>query len=177
MWCRPYITLNASYCFILDDGTGTAVGYILCAPDTQLFVERFRDEFLGVVKQAGIQEPAESNVASDNDMATQFRHDVYHPENMLQAEYPRLLEEYPAHLHIDILESHQSQRWGEKMIETLLEKLRGKGVRGVHLGMDANNSRAGKFYDRLGFEPFEGMNEQGEVGRIGGAIYRVKRVE
>jgi len=172
LWCRPYIALTPDWCWVLDDGTGKVAGYIICAPDTPGFVKKYRNDFLAVAKNNGLEQPAEPDTAKD--LATQFRKDVFNPEIMLQSEFPTLVQQYPAHLHIDILPSHQGQGWGEKMIATLLEKLQAKQVPGVHLGMAAANHRAGKFYDRLGFGRFGEMNEQGELGRKGGAVYRVK---
>ncbi|KAK5087367.1 hypothetical protein LTR70_002144 [Exophiala xenobiotica] len=96
---------------------------------------------------------------------------------MLQSDFPSLVEHYPAHLHIDILASHQGQKWGYKMINMLLQKLQADQIPGVHLGMAAANHRAGRFYDRLGFERFSEMKEQGELGRKGNAIYRAKKTE
>lgn len=158
---------------MLDDGSGKAVGYILCAPDTPAFARRYREEFLGVVMQHGIEPPAESEPVRD--LATQLRRDVFHPENMLQSDFPNLVAQYPAHLHIDILPSHQGQGWGRKMVTGLLQKLQADQIPGIHLGMAAANHRAGEFYDRLGFGRFTEMKEQGELGRKGTAIYRAKK--
>jgi len=167
--------LAPDWCWVLDDGSGKAVGYVLCAPDTPAFVRQFRKDFLNVAKEHGIDQPAESEAVKD--LATQLRRDVFYPENMLQSDFPSLVQQYPAHLHIDILASHQSQKWGYKMINMLLKKLQADQIPGVHLGMAAANHRAGRFYDRLGFERFSEMEEQGELGRKGNAIYRAKRTE
>ncbi|KAJ7037529.1 acyl-CoA N-acyltransferase [Mycena alexandri] len=65
----------------------------------------------------------------------------------------------PAHLHIDILGSHQKQGWGRKLIETAVEYLRCEGVDGVWLVMNPKNVNARKFYERLGFRSIEGSPE------------------
>lgn len=158
---------------MLDDGNGTAMGYILCAPDTPTFVERYKKEFLPVVAEYGIEKLDDSDRATDT--ATQLRREVFSPENMLHTEHSELVKEYPAHLHIDIMSSHQGQGWGPKMLATLTQKLQAEKIAGVHLGMDAKNQRAHPFYDRLGFERFTGMNANEEVGRKGGGVYRVKK--
>lgn len=95
---------------------------------------------------------------------------------MLNENFANLIVEYPANLHIDILSSHTGQGWGEKLINTLLEKLRAEDVKGIHLGMDARNERAGKFYDRLGFIRYDGFEDKGEKGRQGNALCRVKKL-
>lgn len=60
--------------------------------------------------------------------------------------------EYPAHLHIDLLPVVQGGGVGRRLIATLLDELRRRGVRGVHLGVDPQNVGAAAFYERLGFE-------------------------
>jgi ribosomal protein S18 acetylase RimI-like enzyme len=54
-------------------------------------------------------------------------------------------------LHIDLLPRAQGRGYGRRMIEALLERLRGRGVPGVHLGVSVHNGRAVGFYERLGF--------------------------
>lgn len=65
----------------------------------------------------------------------------------------------PAHLHIDILESHQRKGWGKRLIGRVIRHLKEKGLKAVWLGMDPRNKAAGLFYERLGFHTFEGAPE------------------
>jgi ribosomal protein S18 acetylase RimI-like enzyme len=60
-------------------------------------------------------------------------------------------DDYPAHLHIDLLPRLQGQGMGRRLIETLIAALRERGIPGLHLGLDAANTSARAFYDRLGF--------------------------
>lgn len=174
LWCRDYLYLTTDWCFVLDDGNGTAKGYMICAPNTQDFVTRYKDQFWPVVARHGISDPTNETTKGEG-LAFEFRKLVYDPRHMLQADYPDLLKDYPAHLHIDILPSHQGQCWGQRMLAKLLQELRGAGIGGIHLGMDAGNHQAHKFYDRVGFQRFYGMEENGELGRKGSAVYRVKK--
>lgn len=183
VWARDYLFLSPSYCFVIDDGSGTAVGYVIAAPDTRAWVSEFRSRFLPVVEsQYGFtaESPATqingTPVGEESDKAKDLRKLVFNPEAGLMEKFPNLVGEHPAHLHIDILASHTSQGWGEKLINTLLEKLRAEGVKGIHLGMYAGNTRAGKFYDRIGFARFEEMEDKGEKGRQGDGIFRVKKI-
>lgn len=124
-----------------------------------------------MVAQHGIQLEKQGN---ESELALKFKKLVFDPEHMLHQDFPALVEQYPAHLHIDILSSHQGQGWGEKMINTLLQKLRANAIPGIYLGMVAENHRAHKFYDRIGFQRFSGINDRGEVGRQADSVYRVK---
>lgn len=65
----------------------------------------------------------------------------------------------PAHLHIDILESHQRKGWGKRLIGVAIRHLKEKGLNAVWLGMDPRNKAAALFYERLGFHAFDGAPE------------------
>lgn len=168
---------------MLDDGQGTAVGYTIATPSTPAFVSDYRSKFHpGVISQHGIKADSPTTqidgtpVNDESELARDFRTLIFNPEHMLHEDYPNLVGDYPAHLHIDILSSHTGQGWGEKLIDMLLDKLKSEGVRGIHLGMVAENRRAGKFYDRIGFVRFDEMEDHGEKGRQGNSLYRVKKI-
>ena len=65
----------------------------------------------------------------------------------------------PAHLHIDILESHQRKGRGKRLIAIAIRHLKGNGLKAVWLGMDPRNKAAALFYERLGFHTFDGAPE------------------
>lgn len=136
------------------------------------FVQRWKAEYTAVLVRNGIKEPTVSEDV--NDRAVQLRYDVFNPETQLQPDYPDLVRQHPAHLHIDILNSHQGQGWGQVLMATLFQRLLLEGVSGIFLGMAADNDGAGRFYKRLGFERYSAMNQKGEVGRNGDAIYWVR---
>ena len=61
-------------------------------------------------------------------------------------------DQHPAELHVDILPAGQGRGLGRKLVETLLQELKHEGVPGLALGVDAENTNAIRFYDRLGFK-------------------------
>jgi GNAT superfamily N-acetyltransferase len=188
LWCHPYPLLNPETCFVLSSGfnSDNAVGYILCTPDTRSFAARWTPEFLPQVDQRLCPRPpdyeAEGRQPSTwaSDLPGFLLHMMYNdPVNLLNGSYPDLLDEYPAHLHIDLLASYQRQGWGKKMIDHLLAELKARGVKGVHLGMESFNVGAGKFYERLGFKRFprvlsEDPKIEGRQGETASVIYLVK---
>ena len=63
------------------------------------------------------------------------------------------VDEYPAHLHIDLLPEAQGRGFGRALIENaLITALSHAGVPGVHLTMDPANAPARAFYTAVGFE-------------------------
>ncbi|MFE2011354.1 GNAT family N-acetyltransferase [Streptomyces sp. NPDC059491] len=142
IFAYPYVELEPEFAFVLDDGAGRAVGYVLGVPDTAAFVKRFRDEWLPVVGEGFPAPEREGGTAAD--MMAGLLHT---PERMVLAE----LAAYPAHLHIDLLPEWQGRGYGRALMGALLAALREGGVPAVHLCMVQANTGARAFYDRLGF--------------------------
>ncbi|MFJ8846580.1 GNAT family N-acetyltransferase [Streptomyces cyaneofuscatus] len=143
IFAAPYVVLEPELAFVVEDG-GRAVGYIVGTADTASFVARYRTEWLpGLADRypAPVQPQSPSTPA---EMMTGLMHD---PERMVLPE----LDAYPAHLHIDLLPSHQRYGYGRRLMETFLGALRARGVAAVHLSMLTSNTPARAFYDRVGF--------------------------
>lgn len=101
-------------------------------------------------------------------MAAALLQRLYYPdESVLHSKWPGLLEDYPAHLHIDILPEYQGHGGGKKLIAALLAKLQADKVRGIHLMKSGENKGAEVFYCRMGFERYPVIMDEGESGEIG----------
>ncbi|MGN9758909.1 GNAT family N-acetyltransferase [Streptomyces sp. SD31] len=164
----PYVVLEPDLAFVLDDGTGRAVGYILGTADTPRFVEDFRTKWLPSAAErypepSGPSEPSGSSVPPSTPDETMIRL-LHHPERMLVPE----LAAYPAHLHIDLLPAWQGRGHGRTLMRTLLRALQDKGVAAVHLSMVTANTPARAFYDRLGFHEIA-VPDPGPVTYLGRA--------
>ncbi|WP_345629321.1 GNAT family N-acetyltransferase [Rugosimonospora acidiphila] len=138
----PYTEREPEHAYVLDDGTGAAVGYILGTADTEAFVRWYRREW---IPRTASRRPVPPDPPVTQDDAMLALH--HHPERMLVPQ----LAAYPAHLHIDLLAEWQGSGWGRRLMTRFLAGLRAAGVPAVHLGMVAHNTGARKFYDRLGF--------------------------
>ncbi|MEV3853327.1 GNAT family N-acetyltransferase [Streptomyces sp. NPDC050095] len=157
IFAYPYVALEPELAFVLDDGSGAAVGYVLGAADTAKFTERFRSEWLPRV--AG-RYPALTRAArTPSEEMVALLHD---PERMVHEE----LAAFPAHLHIDLLPDWQGRGYGRALMSTLLDALRSRGVPAVHLCMVRANTSARAFYDRLGFRPLA-VPDPGPVWYLG----------
>ncbi|ALV31574.1 GNAT family N-acetyltransferase [Streptomyces sp. CdTB01] len=141
-FAAPYVHLEPELAFVLDDGHGQAVGYILGTADTPRFVAEFRAKWLPLVADRH-PEPAGPPQTPD-EAIVQLLH---HPERMIVPE----VAAYPAHLHIDLLPDWQGRGHGRALMRAFLEALRDRGVAAVHLTMVTANTPARAFYDRMGF--------------------------
>jgi ribosomal protein S18 acetylase RimI-like enzyme len=124
LFARPYVVHDPSLAWVVDDGRVS--GYIVATADTRAFVDWF---------------------GSDWQPTLTHHHPLVDPARMLIPE----LDDYPAHLHIDLLPHAQGRGLGRELIGVLVAELERRGIRGLHLAMDPQNTGARAFYDRLGF--------------------------
>ncbi len=142
IFALPYAYLAPDLAFVLDDGTGNAVGYVVATADTPRFVKEFRERWLPLVADRH-PAPAGEPATRDEMMAAL----LHWPERMIVPE----IAGYPAHLHIDLLPDYQGRGYGRRLMFTLLDALAKTGSPRVHLGMVTENVKARAFYDRVGF--------------------------
>ncbi|CCK30193.1 acetyltransferase [Streptomyces davaonensis JCM 4913] len=158
-FASPYVVLEPELAFVLDDGRGQAVGYIVGTADTPRFAAEFRDKWLPTVAH---RHPAPQGPPSTPDeTVAALLHD---PERMIVPE----VTGYPAHLHIDLLPEWQGQGYGRALMQTFLQALHTSGVPAVHLVMSRANTRARAFYDRMGFHEID-VPEPGSAAFLGRA--------
>jgi ribosomal protein S18 acetylase RimI-like enzyme len=159
----PYVELEPDLALVVDTGERVA-GYLVATADTRAFIERFRAEWRSGVtaKKSPLVKPgshsAQVATATSSDEIIQVG---MHPERMMIPE----IDEFPAHLHIDLLAELQGQGVGRRLIRALLAELAERGVPGVHLGVSPRNTGARAFYSRLGFRPLP--SDDGAGGLLG----------
>ncbi len=132
MYSTYYVSECTDTCFCLADENDKPVGYILCETDykrfSSLYRKKYAPEIFKLHKKDGLTAWA------------------------LPVPYSVFGLKYPAHLHIDILPEYQSKGYGSKMVNTLLDELKSRSVKGVMLCADADNTGAIRFYERFGFK-------------------------
>lgn len=132
MYCDYYVERETEYCFAAVDERNRPIGYILCAPD----YTRYRAEFLKTyVKRMALACPLKVPMAFGG--------------ILMQKPFAA---EYPAHLHIDILDGWQRKGIGHRLMDALLACLKQQGVPGVMLGVGASNEKGLSFYEKYGFQ-------------------------
>ncbi len=128
MYCDGY--LENGICYVLVNDENTPKGYILCEPDYGEYEKRMEP----VLEQLHSLPPVFGAMAAGE-----------------MAGYAAYQSEYPAHLHIDILEECTHCGGGTMLMEALIRHLEGTGVPGLMLMVSAQNSRAIAFYHKQGF--------------------------
>lgn len=130
-YCDYYIEREPQNCFVAADGNDYAVGYILCAESFEAFYPVFLRDY---ACSFPLSQPW-------------FFYGAAHSAD-LQAKYQ---EDYPAHLHIDLLPEYQRKGLGHKLVDTLAAHLKSKSVPGVMLTVGASNRVGQNFYTKYGF--------------------------
>ena len=154
----PYLVFEPGLSLLLEGNEGIC-GYALGTFDSKAFYARYEAEWR---PDLCARFPCPTG---DPNQWTRVQHvyDWYHHPDYF---CPEPYDEYPSHLHIDLLSRAQGRGYGRRMLEQVMDELRRRGSPGAHLGVSMLNTRAFGFYQRLGFR------ELIRVGSgAGGCIY------
>jgi len=143
LFAVPYAQRHPDLAWVVETDDERVIGYIVATDDTDAFYAWFRGEWWPAFRER-FPRPETPTTRED--------HMVTYGYTRAPGVEP-LAAEYPAHLHIDLLPETQGQGFGRTLIATLFDELARRGVSGLHLGMDPNNTGAAAFYERLGMTP------------------------
>ena len=150
IYVAPYVIHEPNFAYALL-AENKVVGYLMGVLDTKSFENILVEKYWPIAKAKYEQIDFEIT-PSDQELLAELDKQGFSDQE--------LIKKYPSHLHIDIVESHQSAGYGKSMIAFLLSELKQAGSSGVHLHMSASNDRARVFYKKFGFiEVFEDANE------------------
>jgi len=141
VYATPYLHGPGGFCLVWDV-EAEARGYVLGTSDTRAFQAWFTDEWW---PSRAVLHPART----DGD--EWLLPEAANPHRMLISR----VDEFPAHLHIDLLPDQQGRGAGRLLIEACVELLRRRGVSGLHLVAEKANAGAQAFYPRVGFEAID----------------------
>jgi ribosomal protein S18 acetylase RimI-like enzyme len=150
IYVAPYVLHEPEFAYALW-ADNSVVGYLLGVLNTYDFENELTQNYWPQTK-AKYSQVDLGITPSDQDLLKELARQGFSDST--------LLERYPSHLHIDIVESHQGAGYGKSMIAHLLAELKAAGSKGVHLHMSSKNDRARAFYKKFGFtEVVEDENE------------------
>jgi ribosomal protein S18 acetylase RimI-like enzyme len=152
LYAAPYAVLEPELCFMLTH-LGQPCGYVLGTKNSVAFREQCEATWFPILRERYAY-PLESDTSKD---ATLIRY-------IHQGYRERAREDYPAHLHIDLLPVGQGKGWGRKMMTTFLDKLLELNISGVELGVGKRNTKAIGFYEAMGFVRLEESERSYDYG-------------
>ena len=157
----PYVAFEPDLGLVLEDEHGVC-GYSFGAFNSRAFYARYEAEWR---PQLCARYPMPQGDPASWTRAQTVHSWYHHPDYYCPEPY----EEYPSHLHIDLLARARGRGYGRRMLERVMNTLRQRGSPGAHLGVSMLNLPAVGFYERLGFR---------ELVRVGsgkeGCIYMGK---
>ncbi|KAK3906070.1 hypothetical protein C8A05DRAFT_30071 [Staphylotrichum tortipilum] len=181
LWTLQFTTLSPSTCLVLDDGTGTAVGYVIGTPDVFAFAASYPRYVTEVLQSPQGLEDVPPPAQLETQVPWALDGGV-NPECLAQMAYSvdwlvlegvegkrELVEGWRAMLHIDLLEGWQGKGWGGKMIGEFVERVKASGGdfgRGIQLGVAGENRKVVGFYEKVGFRVYPGGEKEGNVWMV-----------
>ncbi|KAK4099432.1 hypothetical protein N658DRAFT_498355 [Parathielavia hyrcaniae] len=196
LWTLPFTHLSPQSCFVLDDGDGTAVGYVIGTPDVLALADAYPRYVAEVLQseqgERDVPPPAQLDTLErwsvpldgdgEDDAGKEAARATVNPACLAQLAYKvqwlvlegvegkrELAREYRAMLHIDLLEPWQAKGWGRQMIERFVEAVRASGMdfgKGIQLGVAGENAEVVPFYERVGFRVYPGGEREGNVWMV-----------
>ncbi|MEI6220738.1 MAG: GNAT family N-acetyltransferase [Actinomycetes bacterium] len=144
VYAAPYVEFSPEFSFVIT--APEICGYLLAALDTKTFESQLAKEYWPALQAK-----------------YQFAHPAFKPADLeifFMVHSPEIApnevsQQFPSHMHIDLLPKIQGQGIGRAVIESLFEKLINAGSTGVHLNVGISNVRAQNFYRKLGFKDLQ----------------------
>lgn len=143
IYSAPYAKFSAETVLIAEDEQGVA-GYIVGVFDTAAFEERLEQDWWPGLR-AVYPEPTgvPSRWTADERRSFMIHHLKRTPDSLINT--------YPAHLHMNLLPRLQGRGTGTALLERWVAMARQAGLKGIHLGANAGNHNALRFWAARGF--------------------------
>jgi len=145
IYVGPYMEFEPQSVFILEDDQGPC-GYIMGVLDSQTYYQWMHSEWLPKMRVNYKKPTGNLDTWDETEKITDL---LFHPVSQ------RLLPDYPAHLHIDLLSRAQGKGQGKLMMDRFIDYLRYNKIPGLHLDLSSSNNRAFNFYRKYGMEELD----------------------
>ena len=145
IYVGPYMEFEPQSVFILEDDQGPC-GYIMGVLDSQTYYQWMHSEWLPKMRVNYKKPTGNLDTWDETEKITDL---LFHPVSQ------RLLPDYPAHLHIDLLSRAQGKGQGKLMMDRFIDYLKYNKIPGLHLELSSNNDRAFNFYRKYGMEELD----------------------
>ena len=144
-FARYYLIFEAPYAWVAEASDGV-VGFLLGCENTAGQQERWRSYIQRYVLRKALLNKYKLGRRTAN-----------YARGMLNSTLRRErievdLEQFPAHLQIDVRQDHRGKGIGKRLIGAYLDQLHYMHVTGVHLDTTSHNIVACYLYEKLGFQ-------------------------
>lgn len=145
IYSAPYLRFEPDLAFVVERDNHV-VGFCVGAADTSSFAARLEADWWPALrnKYPEPDEKTQSTWSADERRS----HMIHRPES---APGP-IAAQYPAHIHMNLLPIVQGQRLGGRLLGHWIGKAEKLGVAAAHIGSNAHNARAIRFWGKQGFK-------------------------
>ena len=154
LFAAPYAIFEPSLCFVLTIDSKPC-GYVLGTSDSIMFSDICENKWFPELRKRYPLPNKEEDTLENNFL--RYLHSK-------QTQF-KWAEDYPAHLHIDILPPAQKKGYGSKLITVFIKQLNYLNVKGVHLVVGKKNQNAIGFYKKVGFQQLKELEESIVFGK------------
>jgi GNAT superfamily N-acetyltransferase len=145
IYSAPYARLEPDLALVVEDDTGVG-GFAVGTIETKSWEARLEREWWPHLRT---QYPHPGEASSDWTADQKRWAIIHHPERTPT----NIAQEYPAHMHLNLLPRLRHQGHGAMLVQAWLEIARDKGALAVHVGINRTNVGALRFWARCGFQP------------------------
>ncbi|OAF18377.1 GNAT family N-acetyltransferase [Bradyrhizobium neotropicale] len=147
IYSAPYARLAPDLALVVEDEAGVA-GFAVGAIDTEDWEARLDREWWSDLRRR-YPDPtgAPGDWTADQRRCAMIHHPERTPTNIAQ--------DYPAHIHLNLLPRLQQQGLGTRLLQAWLELAHERCARAVHVGVNRANARALEFWARQSFQPLQ----------------------
>ena len=154
LFAAPYAFFEPDLCFILVKNSIPS-GYILGTRDSMRFYEQCEKNWF-----PKLRERYPLPIKKNDSLESIFLQYLHQNHNVFEWS-----KSYPAHLHIDILPNAQGKGYGRKLIEIFFTELQSQNIQGVHLIVSKSNQNAIGFYQQIGLQKLQELDESIVFGK------------
>jgi GNAT superfamily N-acetyltransferase len=148
IYSAPYALLEPELALVVEDDDGVA-GFAVGTPDTKRWQERLEAEWWPKLRREYVDPSAVPSTQWSADQRRAFA--IHHPERHPQP----VLEDYPAHVHLNLLERIQGKGAGSLLFSEWMARASRHGVKATHVGVNRVNARAVRFWSKQGFDQLQ----------------------
>ncbi len=144
----PYLVLEPACCFVAEDVQGV-VGFVVGTADTSGFNARLENEWWPDLRA---KYPIPDLKTREHWTADER---LYNKIHRPQTPPTAVSQNFPAHLHLNILPRAQGQGAGRRLFDIWCNAMRSQGAKAAHLDVSMHNPRALAFWQKMGFEEID----------------------
>ena len=141
LFAAPYAIFEPDLCFILTMDFKPC-GYILGTRNSIMFNDQCEKKWFHELRKRYMLPKKE-----EDSLEASFIKYLYSNQIRIDG-----VDDFPAHLHINILPIAQRKGYGSRLINVFLNQLRSINIKGVHLVVNKKNQNAIRFYNWIGFQ-------------------------